>query len=165
MKAFRRLLPCALLALAAPAAAAPPPTPGGLDPDSCEGTRTPHRLNVVVNGVRSNSGLVVVTLYADEPRRFLAKGGSLGIVRVRAQAPVTRVCMALRSPGHYAVVVYHDADSDRKFDRTLVAPAEDYGLSNDPSTVLGIPEFRNVRFPVHAGDNTVQIRLRAVRKK
>ena len=118
------------------------------------------RLNLVITGVRSGDGLMAVTIYPDDPRRFLAHHGQIGVLRTPARAPVTRVCAALPDPGIYAAVIYHDANGDLKFNRTAVGmPAEAYGFSNDPSTFLGLPSFSSVRFKVQPGDNALTIRL------
>ncbi len=151
----------ALAASAAATQAAEPP-----DLDSCEGTPTATRLQVTVTGVRSAEGLVTVTLYPDDSRRFLVSKGKIGLVRVKAESPVSRVCLALPGPGHYAVVAYHDVNANRKFNRTAIGlPAEDYGVSNDPPTVLGLPSFSKVRFPTRTGDNAITIRLRSAKKR
>ena len=68
---------------------------------TCNGA-TKDKLYVNVTGVKSSSGLVAVTLYANSPKRFLARHGSLGVARVPAQAGTTRVCIVLPGPGRYA---------------------------------------------------------------
>jgi uncharacterized protein (DUF2141 family) len=104
---------------------------------------------------------MAVTVYPDEARRFLAPGGRLLRVRPPATAPVTTTCFNLPGPGHYAIAVYHDANADRDFNRTIIGmPAEDYGFSNDPSTATGLPSFRSVRFSVAPGANTISIMLK-----
>src|SRR5687767_11510241 len=45
--------------------------------EACTGRASPFRLIVHVENVRSAQGLIAVTLYADDARRFLAKRGSL----------------------------------------------------------------------------------------
>ena len=73
-------LPFALLAVPAAAQA-----------QGCTGKPSDTRLFVNVSGVRNASGLIAVTLYADDRKRFLAKRGSLYVGRVPAQAGTTRV--------------------------------------------------------------------------
>ena len=117
-------------------------------------------LNLTVNGVRSDDGLVTVTVYPDNPRRFLVHRGQIGVLRVPAHAPSTHVCVALPDAGVYAAVVYHYANGDRRFNRNAIGmPAEAYGFSNDPATFLGLPSFDSVRFKVQTGDNALTIRL------
>src|SRR5687767_962746 len=115
--------------------------------DDCEGVRSGTRLVVAVSGVRAARGEVVVTLYPDNARRFLAPRSKLLRVRTPAQTPVTTACFWLPAPAHYALAVYHDENGNRDFDRTLIGlPAEGFGFSNDPPTPSSLPSFKAVRF-------------------
>ena len=139
------------------------PAPAFAD-QGCSGVRTPTsaKLVVHVSGVRPAKGEVAITLYPDDKRRFLAKGGKLARERVKAQ-PSVRACF-WAPPGSYAVAVYHDKDGDRDFDRTLVGmPAEGFGFSNDPETKVGLPPLSAVRFRVGPGERVVPIQMRYLR--
>jgi uncharacterized protein (DUF2141 family) len=143
-------------ALLAPAASA---TPSQGQPE-CEGPAGSVRLFVDVEGVRSNNGRIAVTVYPDERRRFLAKGGSLYVGRVNARAGRTRVCLQLPRPGTYAFAVYHDADGDRAFDKNrLGLPAEAYGFSRNPATLFGLPNFSSVRMNVPKSNVVTRVKL------
>ena len=129
--------------------------------EACTGPPGPLRLYVEVANVRSSAGLVAVTLYADDSRRFLARRGSLYVGRMPARQGRTRVCIHLPRAGVYALAVYHDEDGDRRFDRTAIGlPAEGFGFSNNPGTLFGIPAFRAVRMPVPRDGLQAEIRLR-----
>jgi uncharacterized protein (DUF2141 family) len=126
----------------------------------CTGTPSRTRLFVNVDNVRSSRGLIAVTLYTDERRKFLAKRGSLYVGRVPARPGRTRVCIHVPRPGTYALAVYHDADADRSFDRTgLGLPDEGFGFSNNPPTFLGLPNFSRVRLNVPKTDLSTTVRL------
>ena len=128
---------------------------------ACTGREGPVRLNVVVEGVREAKGLIAITLYADDPDRFLARRGSLYVGRTPAHAPVTSTCIYLPSNGIYALGVYHDEDGDRGFDRNAVGlPTEGVGFSNNPRLILSIPTFRSVRLSVPRDNMRTTIRLR-----
>ena len=139
--------------VAAPASAA--------EPDACTGPESEVRLFVTVNNVRSAKGLVAVTLYADDRRKFLAHHGSLYVGRVPAVAPTTRVCIHLPATGVYGLAVYHDEDGNRKFKRsTFGLPAEGYAFSNNASTFLGMPSFSSVRLPVPRSGTETSVKLK-----
>jgi uncharacterized protein (DUF2141 family) len=148
-RAARRLLALALVAAGAPAAAA-----------DCTGTPSRFRLLVNVDNVRSSRGLIAVTLYTDDRSKFLARRGSLYVGRVPARQGRTRMCIHVPRPGTYALAVYHDADSDRSFDRTgLGLPDEGFGFSNNPPTFFGLPNFDRVRIQVPRTGLSTTVRL------
>lgn len=127
----------------------------------CTGRPSATRLFVNVSGVRAAQGLIAVTLYADDSSRFLARRGSLYVGRAPARAGVTRVCIFVPAPGVYGLAVYHDANADRRFDRTMIGlPAEGYGFSNDAPTLFGLPRFRSVRLSVPRDGFATSVRLR-----
>lgn len=133
---------------------------GAAQAAECAGQPSAHKLTVQVAGVRRAESQVAITLYPDVPGRFLAPKGKLARVRVAAVAPTTTACFWLPGPGGYAVAVYHDANADSDFNRTLVGlPAEGYGFSNDAPTKTGLPSFKSARFHA-AGAETIRIRMR-----
>lgn len=153
MRAFPILAGLALIAVAAPDRANAQ--------EACTGPASPYRLYVNVENVRSGQGLIAVTLYADNPRKFLAKRGSLYVGRVPAKAPVTRACIYVPQPGIYGLAIYHDADGNRSFKRTgLGLPAEGYGFSNNAPALFGLPSFSRVRMSVPKTDTETRIKLR-----
>ena len=143
---------CAGLALVGAATVA---TGAGAQPCSPEDEA---RLNVNVQGVRSSEGEVAITVYSDRKSEFLRSGTKLERNRVPAEQGVTRDCLVLPGPGTYAVTVYHDEDGDRDFDRSMIGmPAEGYGFSNDPATVLSLPSFEDVLVEAAPGDTEITI--------
>jgi uncharacterized protein (DUF2141 family) len=128
--------------------------------DSCYGADGPH-LNVVVDGLRSTRGDVVVEIYPDDPKHFLGHQAQVNSVHAKLDRSPANVCLTVPGPGYYAVAVFHDENGDRKFNRNALGlPSEGFGLSNNPPIMLGAPSFRAVRFPVSSGDTTIHVRLR-----
>ncbi len=147
----------ALTAIGSQPAAAQGPTP----PPGCTGHPSDTWLTVIAEGLRSGDGLLAVTLYDDNPRKFLAKGGSLYVGRVQANAGTTRACIFVPQPGVYALALYHDDNANQKFDRTIIGlPAEGYGFSNNASTLAGLPSFRSVRLNVARTGLTTRIHMK-----
>ena len=135
--------------------------PALAQPDGCTGRPSDFRLFVTVSNVRSARGLIAVSLYADDSKRFLAKRGSLYGGRLAAVAGTTRMCIHLPAPGTYALAVYHDEDGNRKFKRSAIGlPAEGYGFSNNASTIFGLPSFRSVRFAAPRSGLEMGIKLK-----
>ena len=122
------------------------------------------KVTLIVEGVRSDAGLIALTVYHDDSRRFLRKKGSHYVRRVEARAPETRICFIVPQPGVYALAVYHDANANQKLDRSgLGPPTEGFGFSNNASTLLGLPGFSAVRIRLADGAVT-RIRLRYLKK-
>jgi len=120
----------------------------------------PDRLTVRVEGVKSAAGLIAVTLYPDDAGRFMASGGRIARVRAPAAAGSVPVCVPLPGPGHYAVLVHHDEDGDRRMGRSLIGmPTEGWGFSNNPANLTGIPPFERVRFEAKPGASAISVRL------
>ena len=154
--ALKALL-AALLSLGAALAAAPVRAEGS----ECTGYPGPVHIFVNVHGLRSSDGLVAVSVYADDSKRFLAKRGALYVGRTPAQAPTTRICVNLPHTGTFALAVYHDRNANRRFDRTgLGLPAEPFGFSNNPSTLFGLPSFSSVRINVPRSGMSTDVLLK-----
>lgn len=153
------LLP--LFAAAAPMQMpAPTPTPAILA-DGCTGPMSETKLHVTITNVRSARGLIAVSLYADDSKKFLAKRGSLYVGRVPAQAGTTRMCIHLPSTGTYGLAIYHDENGDRKFNRSGIGlPAEGYAFSNNAPTIFGLPSFGRVRFNVPRSGVETAVKLK-----
>jgi uncharacterized protein (DUF2141 family) len=142
-------------------AALPLPAQAKGAPEGCTGKPSDTWVNVVVEGVKSSDGLIAVTLYPDDSKRFLIKNGSLQVGRVKAVAGTTRACITVPKTGVYVLAIYHDEDGDENFDRTgLGLPAEGYGFSNNPSTLAGLPSFRSVRLAIPRTGLTARIKLK-----
>ena len=157
LKPALALLPLAALGFGPGGSAVAQGAQGATD---CGGPPSSTYVNVNVERIRSARGLIAVTLYADVPRKFLARRGALYVVRVPARVPATRVCVNVPGPGVYALAAYHDANSNRRFDRTGIGlPAEDFGFSNNPRPFLGMPAFSSVRIRVIRSGSWTTIRL------
>lgn len=128
---------------------------------ACEGRQGAGmvRLAVEATGLRNRAGEVAFTLYPDDRTRFLRGGGKLLRARIATQAPVTRACFWVR-PGSYALAQYHDENGDRDFNRSLVAPKEGFGFSNDAPTSIGLPSLKAARFTVPPRGLTMRMRMR-----
>jgi uncharacterized protein (DUF2141 family) len=158
-----RRIRAAVIAIAAftSATAAPHAMAQASPPAGCLGNPSSTWLNVSVEGVRNGNGLMAVTLYGDDSRKFLAKKGSIKVNRFDAVAGTTRTCIFVPQPGVYAIAVYHDEDASRKINRNgLGIPSEGFGFSNNPSTIAGLPAFRSVRLNVPKAGLTTRIQMR-----
>lgn len=128
---------------------------------ACEGTPTPARLEVDIEGVRSSAGQMTGSIYPGDSSQFLKKDGALKVWRVPAEAGVTRMCIWLKNgPGYYAFAVYHDANSNGRFDHNLLTGIEGFGFSGNPHVLFSAPRYEQARFKAEAGVTTLHVRLR-----
>ncbi|MFM6931567.1 MAG: DUF2141 domain-containing protein [Novosphingobium sp.] len=118
-------------------------------PVGCTGTPSDHWVTVIADGLRNGNGLLAITLYADDSKRFLAKKGSLYVGFVDANAGTTRGCIFVPKPGVYAIALYHDENANRKIDRSGIGlPTEGFGFTNNPATIMSLPSFSSVRLNI-----------------
>ena len=158
-----RTLVAALLGLAMgmPGPALAASGAGGPAPAGCTGPASNTWLRVVAEDVKSSAGSIAITLYPDIPSRFLAHHGSLYVTFVKASAGNTEGCIHIPKPGVYVIALYHDANDNRKFDRTSVGlPDEGYGFSNNPPTLFGLPSFTSVRLNISKSGLTSHIQMK-----
>ena len=142
-------------------AAASPAQAGPAAPAGCTGPASDTWIAVAVEGLRSGAGLVALTLYADNPRKFLVRNGSLYVTRVQAHQGTTTGCIYVPHPGVYAIAIYHDENGNEAFDRSGIGlPAEGYGFANNPSTLAGLPTFQSVRLSVPRSGLLTRVRLK-----
>jgi uncharacterized protein (DUF2141 family) len=157
---------CALVALGASLALLPGTALASshgvhLPPLGCVGPPSDTWLNVTIDKVRSDRGVIALTVYPDDARKFLIDGGSL-YVAVPARAEKTRMCLFLPQPGIYALAVYHDEDNSGSLNRIgpMGLPAEGFGFSGNPGSIESLLEFRSVRLAVPRTNLSTKIRLR-----
>ncbi len=155
---FRALVGSGLALLATPALAQGDPAP----PPGCTGTPTATWVTVIAENLRNSDGLLAMTLYADDSRRFLVKHGSLSVGRVKVQpGGTTRGCIFLPEPGVYAIALYHDENGDTKFNRSMIGlPVEGWGFTNNPPTLMGLPSFSSVRLNVPRTGLVTRIKMK-----
>jgi uncharacterized protein (DUF2141 family) len=129
--------------------------------ESCQGAPTAAKLIVLVDGVRSSRGLMTGSLYPGDKSQFLVKNGALKVWSVPAAAPQTRMCIWLRGgPGAYAFAVYHDANSNGRWDHSLLGAIEGFGFSNNPRTMFSAPSYEQTKFQAKGAETTLHVRLR-----
>lgn len=96
-------------------------------------------LEVVVENVVSNQGVMMVALYntkkgfTSDPWRGEKPVASKGTMHVFFKDV---------PPGEYAIAVYHDENQNQKLDSNLIGmPKEGYGFSKDAMGSFGPPSF------------------------
>ena len=150
-------LPVGVIALAAPLSLALAAPASG-----AEGGCAAGKPGVIVHvaGLKQVSGQLKVSLYGPEPRRWLAKKGRIGRVKVPVTARAMDICMAVPAPGRYAVAVHHDLNANGDRDRQ-----DGGGYSRNPKVGLLNPKppFDKAAFTVGPGTARVGVTLLYIR--
>lgn len=150
-------LVAALLALGAAA----PAQADSAGPSGCTGPASAHWINLAVEGLRNSNGVVTLTLYPDDPARFLKPKGSLYVTKVTARQGLAHACIYIPEPGGYGLALYHDENANGRIDRNALGiPKEGFGFSNNPRIFLSAPSFAKVRFVVTGGGASTRIRMK-----
>lgn len=118
-------------------------------------------LHVRVSGMRSPNGNITITIYPDDAAHFLDGKFKLARQKVPVTLPATTACFALPASSAYAVALFHDENGDGHLNtNTLGIPTEGAGFSNNPTLYFGPPSLEKVRFMLHPGDNSVDVRVK-----
>lgn len=130
-------------------------------PPACTGPASNTWVNLTIEGLRNSNGVVALTLYPDDPARFLKRHGSLYVTKVNARAGRAQGCIFLPEAGAYGLALYHDENANGKIDRNgLDIPKEGFGFSNNPGIFLSAPSFAKVRFVVGTAGTSLRIRMK-----
>jgi len=118
-----------------------------------------NKVGVVVNGLRSDSGVVRCGLYAG-PAGFRQPGrefrGAVG--RINGQQAT---CVFGNLPaGNYAVAVFHAERGETQIKTGAFGkPEQGYGFSNNPSSGFGPPDYSSAAFTYSGGTQTLPVTL------
>jgi uncharacterized protein (DUF2141 family) len=102
-------------------------------------------LQVAVVGLRNDQGQVSCNLFTD-PRQY-PRGDAFKEVRASIHKD-SALCVFTGVPaGRYAMVVYHDENSNGHFDQNAFGmPMEGYGFSNNAAPLFDAPNFAAAAF-------------------
>ena len=150
--------PVIMLAAVALGSAAPAALVGS-DADACASGKP--SIEVVISGFKQPTGTVKVTLYDGSPAHYLVAHGKLRnvVVPVRSTDPLD-VCIAVPTPGLYAVALHHDLNGNGDKDR-----ADGAGFSRNPRlSVFNLkPPFSATGIRVGSGPTRTGVTLMYLR--
>jgi uncharacterized protein (DUF2141 family) len=108
-------------------------------------TKYTFDLIVKVNSIQNNKGLIEFALYKN-PAVFTQAGKTHRLARVDAKTPEVKFDFTDLEPGKYAIVVYHDDNSNKLCDKNFFGiPTEAYAFSNNKRPKLSVLLSKNVR--------------------
>jgi uncharacterized protein (DUF2141 family) len=125
--------------------------------------RSQSRINVQVVNFANNNGNCIVCIY-NSKEEFTDKGTPVKCTTVTVANKTTNTVFENIPSGSYAVLVIHDANSNRKFDTNFLGiPKEGYGASGNKLPFAAAPKFDDNKFSVaDGGTANCHIKLRYV---
>ena len=102
-----------------------------------------------VEEIEDKVGFIHVALY-DKPENFPKKNGKLVGLKIEVSKMIKEgVTIKNLKQSNYAIAIFHDKNSNNKFDKFLSIPNEKYGFSNNaPVFFLVLQNSRGSFFPV-----------------
>lgn len=112
-----------------------------LFPLASEPAKVGFDLTVKVTAIEHSKGLIEFALYKN-PALFTQAGKTHRLARVDAKAPEVKFQFNDLEPSNYAIVVYHDDNSNKICDKNFFGiPTEAYAFSNNMRPKLSAPSF------------------------
>ena len=151
----------AVAALATPAAPASPPTAQATPSAVQAAPQVASVLHVRVVNLRNSTGQVICTLW-NSPLAFPTDSSkALGQIAVPIKDNAAVCNFGGLAPGKYALVAFHDENSNGKFDRNwLGMPKEGFAFSNNVRPVFSPPSFQAAAFDHAGGDLWMTVTMR-----
>ena len=103
-------------------------------------------LVIKILNIEENNGLIHFAIY-DKPEFFPEnEGKKIGFKKKINELINDQVTITDLEESFYAVAIYHDKNSNNKFDTFLSIPQEKFGFSNDAKVFFGPPSFDEAAF-------------------
>jgi uncharacterized protein (DUF2141 family) len=116
-------------------------------------------LKIHVTNLQSGDGAVYFAVY-DKPETFPKRTGELVGTKLPAKSNGVVAVFADLKPGTYAVAIYHDENSNGKFDQGFLGiPLEGYAFSNNAPVFLGPPEFEDAAVTINGKGTEITIKM------
>ena len=116
------------------------------------------QIKVMVSNVDDQKGTIHFGVYDDE-QFFLSEKGKVygGYERVSKVLKEGLIIKNLNE-SRYAIAIFHDRNSNNRFDKIFSIPTEKYGFSNNAKVFFGPPNFNDASFFV-GEEATVEIMI------
>ncbi len=103
-------------------------------------------LVIKVLNIEENVGFIHFAVY-DKPEFFPEnEGKKIGLKKKVVELIDNEITLKDLDESNYAVAIYHDKNSNNKFDTFLSIPQEKFGFSNDAQVFFGPPSFDEASF-------------------
>lgn len=110
---------------------------------SGESVREIKGIYLEVEGIERVEGNIGILVFSNKDG--FPKSAEKAVLKLEVKVTSNRMKIELNNLpfGDYAFSIIHDINSNKKMDVNFIGiPKEPYGFSNNPSTLLGIPNFK-----------------------
>lgn len=115
-------------------------------PSSSISSATTTTLEVRILGVEKTKGILEVALF-NSRRKWLKKGKAFMQKRVEVDGKDVVVVFENLPKGEYALVSYHDLNSNNKLDKNFLGlPKEPYAMTRKAKSKLRKPYYKEMKF-------------------
>lgn len=116
-------------------------------------------LTVDVSNLKSTKGEVFIAMW--DAQTGFPKDYNTAIETKVIKATNPTVVLKNLKPGHYAIAVFHDKNSNSNLDTNAMGiPKEGFGFSNNPRLLFGPPNWNKAKFKVGESDLSKKIILK-----
>ncbi len=116
------------------------------------------QIKIMVSNIEEEKGVIHFGIYNDSNLFPKEEGKILGGFREVSEVVKDGFIINNLKESNYAIAIYHDRNSNKKFDTFLAIPKEKYGFSNNAKVFLGPPKFEDASFFV-GKDSIVEISI------
>ena len=103
----------------------------------------------------NQSGLIHIAIYNEQEKFPKKEGKILGFKEKTSKIIENNYEINNLKEGIYAVAIFHDENSNNKFDSFFGIPNEKYGFSNNPSIFLSAPKFDQSSFDLRQNEKKI----------
>ena len=103
----------------------------------------------------NQSGLIHIAIYNEQEKFPKKEGKILGFKEKTSKIIKNNYEINNLKEGTYAVAIFHDENSNDKFDSFFGIPNEKYGFSNNPSIFLSAPNFEQSSFDLRQNEKKI----------
>ncbi|WP_238995809.1 DUF2141 domain-containing protein [Sphingomonas solaris] len=123
------------------------------------GAASPGRIDLAVEGLRSQRGSIIICLTRD-PAHFPDCDGDPASRHMTIAATDPAARFPSLPSGDYALALIHDENGNGRLDKMFGVPREGVGFSRNPRLTLGPPRFAAARFAVGTQPVAEMVRLK-----
>jgi len=113
-------------------------------------------IELVISETATDEGVIQLLIFDQEKGWPESLDGAWKMETIPIKNGVARNTITDVPAGNYAITVFHDHDEDGKIRKNKVGyPLDNFGFSNNPSLIFGVPSFNKCSQKVLAGQKTI----------